>query len=169
LGTDSNVANLKLSFGLVPNQLVRRKQSTQRPFPSLGDHIRTLRQQQGLKASELAVKLGIAKSVLLRWETKAIPPACSSATIELVKFLGFMPFPMSTTEEQLYALRLINGWSQEQACQQFKCAPSTWSLLEQGKYTLTAHFKKRLTAFLQKHLVARLKELLPSASPPDIK
>jgi transcriptional regulator with XRE-family HTH domain len=134
----------------------------------LGDHIRTLRQQQGLKVSELAVKLGTAKSVLLRWETKATPPACSPATIELVNFLGFMPFPMNTTEEQLYALRLINGWSQEQACQQFKCAPSTWSLLEQGKYTQTAHFKKRLTAFLQKHLVARLKELLPSAAHPNI-
>jgi transcriptional regulator with XRE-family HTH domain len=168
LGTDSNVANLKLSFSLVPNQLVSRKQALKRQPAALGDHIRTLRQQRGLTASELAAKLGAAKSVLLRWETQPTPPACSPATIELVKFLGFMPFPMNTAEEQLYAMRALNGWSQEQACQQFKCAPSTWSLLEQGKYTPTAHFKKRLTAFLQKHLVARLKELLPNATPPRI-
>jgi transcriptional regulator with XRE-family HTH domain len=168
LGSDSNVANLKLSFSLVPNQLVSRKQAIQKSPLSLGDHIRTLRQQRGLTASELAVKLGVAKSVLLRWETKAIPPACSPATIELLKFLGFMPFPMNTTQEQLYAARALNGWNQEQACEQFKCAPSTWSLLEQGKYTPTAPFTKRLTAFLQTHLVARLKELLPSAMSPKI-
>ncbi len=168
MGTDSNVANLKLSFSLVPNQLVSRKQALIRQPAALGDHIRTLRQQQGLTASELAAKLGVPKSVLLRWETKATPPACSPATIELVKFLGFMPFPMSTTEEQLYATRALNGWNQEQACEQFKCAPSTWSLLEQGKYTPTAQFKKRLAAFLQTHLVTRLKELLPNAASPKI-
>ena len=172
MGTESNVANLKLSFNLLPNQSVQRKQALPEPIIKpraiLGEHIRRVRMERYLKVSELAQLLGITSNTLKHWRSHPRMPACSPATIKLVQFLGFMPFPMNTLQEQLYAVRAINGWTQKQASDQLKAPPPYWQQLESGKKQLEVHEQKRLTLFLQKHLFTKLKALLPNTTPPDI-
>ena len=67
---------------------------------------------------------------------------------KVIAFLGYYPYPVTTTGEQLLMLRRKNGWTLKQAAQKLGVDPCTWSdWVSGGTIMLTAH-RRMIARFL---------------------
>jgi site-specific DNA recombinase len=103
-----------------------------RPAPrSVGEHLREMRLRRGLLQREVARLIGVTEDTIHNWETGQTTPLPKDGPA-IVRFLGFQPFPIETLAEQLYAVRFVNGWTQEEAAIEAGVSEDGWQAWEGG-------------------------------------
>ncbi len=104
-----------------------------RPAPrTVGEHLREARVGRGLLQREVAEALSVSPWTVMHWESGETTPQPQDGAA-IVKFLGYVPLPTTTLTERLYAVRFVNGWTQEQAAEAAGLNEDSWSAYEAGR------------------------------------
>ena len=108
------------------------------PTPqTIGQHLRAVRQKRGLLQRELARELGVTDSTVVHWERGTTAPLPKDGP-GIVAFLGYLPLPMATLGEKLYAVRFANGWTQAEAGAACGVSEDGWRAWEGGATPMPA-------------------------------
>ena len=113
---------------------------------TIGEHLRTVRQKRGLLQREVAIELGVTDSTVVHWELGTTAPLPKDGP-GIVAFLGYLPLPMATPGEKLYAVRFANGWTQSEAGRQAGVGEDAWRDAEGGR-RLSAGLIQKIEAAL---------------------
>lgn len=98
---------------------------------TVGEHIRSVRRERGLRQVDVAVLLGVTPVTVLHWERNATAPTPKDGP-SIVAFLAYLPLPITTLAEQLYAVRFVNGWTQAEAATASGVSEDGWRAWEGG-------------------------------------
>ncbi len=133
---------------LVPLALVwRRPKGYAKEPKSLGEHLLKRRLSLGLTQAQAGLQLLANEWTYMLWEKDRTTPAIRFYPA-IFAFLGYDPFPAPTTlGERVFARRRGLGLSQKEAAQRIGIDPSTFSLLETGKFA-EGKYEHQLADFL---------------------
>jgi len=130
---------------------LRKPDGYPRKLETIGDHIRAVRLERGLKQDEVAKLLGTCPTTVLDWEKNHHQPTIT-AMKEIIRFLGFNPLDSENTErtfgEQLFYARRARGLSQRAAAACIGVDPSTLSHYERDKKIPPPNLLSRIEQFI---------------------
>lgn len=102
----------------------------------------------GLFQREVAKLLEVTPWTVMNWEKGRTEPPVSSVPA-IVEFLGYDPYPESTTvSECLLAKRRTMGWSIREAAEYVGVDPGTWGRWESGHAVLYRQHRAKVASFL---------------------
>lgn len=87
----------------------------------------------GLLQRQVAEQIGVDKTTIHNWETKATNPGIHCLP-QIIRFLGYNPLPPATTlAEHITRCRKTLGWSKKQLARHLGVDPSTVATWEAGR------------------------------------
>ncbi len=99
---------------------------------TLGDHIRAVRLERGLRQREVAEQIGVRRGTINKWECKRGEPRTRDVP-RIIEFLGYDPFPDPQRFEELMRIwRMRNGLSARAAARLIGVGEATWAAWERG-------------------------------------
>ena len=125
---------------------------------TIGDHLRKVRLDRGLKQVEVAEILKTDVRNVFRWETTDRTPL-PFLSKRVLKFIGYIPIDLDAASlaEQLYWARQVAGLSQEQAAKEIGVSEQTIVFTEKNnKIPKSPIIQSKVADFIYQYLVGKI-------------